>query len=292
MNMPTLKFDTPINIPLADIEIGERLRRVDAAHVEGLKHSIEGHGLFNPIQVTSTDRKRGPAYRLISGAHRLEAVRVLGREQIAAIVVTGDALQLRLAAIDENLIRHELRPWDRAVFLAERKAVYDALHPEAGRGAKGRQVIEKGHTAKLAVWADAFSKVTADRLGLGERSVQRAVSMVSKINPDLHTIIAALPMADNQSELEALAKQPVERQARVVELLTSDAEPAANVRAAVAIIEKRRVSPKAAADKAYEKLIDLWDRAPMPARRQFLTDLRNNPKLARLLRETGLLAND
>lgn len=277
MNVRTPAFDTVTDIPIELIDVTGRLRRVDPAHVEGLKHSIEAGGLSTPVVVTPIEGER---FRLVAGAHRLAAVKLIGTsDTILARIARGDDLQLRLMEIDENLVRHELRPWDRAVFLARRKEIYDTLHPEAKRGAKGRQVIEKGQTANFAVWAKSFSKDTAERVGLSDRSVRLAVSIVSKIAPSLHEVIAGLPLADNQAELEALAKQGPERQAEVVKLLTRDTDPLPRVRDAVAVLENRRVTPAAERDKAYQQLLGLWNRSPKAAQRLFIHHLRDTGQL-------------
>lgn len=277
MNTRGPEFDTVTDIPIELIDVTGRLRRVDPAHVEGLKHSIEASGLSTPVVVTPVD---GGRYRLVAGAHRLAAIELIGStDTILARIVRGDDLQLQLMEVDENLIRHELRPWDRAIFLARRKQIYDALHPEATQGAKGRQVIEKGHTANLAVWAKSFADETADRIGIGKRSVYRALHLATEIDPSLHDTIAGLPLADNQSELEALAKQGPERQAEVVKLLTRDTDPLPRVRDAVAVLENRRVTPAAERDKAYQQLLGLWDRSPKAARRLFIHHLRDTGQL-------------
>jgi ParB family chromosome partitioning protein len=274
-----LSFDPASDIPVSEIGVSNRLRRLDEAHVEGLMHSIETQGITTPIIVAEAGTEN-PMYRLLAGAHRLEAVRRLTPAgSIPARIARGDEAHLRLVEIDENLIRHELRPWDRAVFLVERKRVYDILHPEAKPGAKGRQVIENGQTAKLAVWAGSFSADTAERLGMGRRSVERAVSIVQSIAPALHDTIAALPIADNQSELQALAKEGPEREARVIELMTRDEDRVHRVRDAVAMIDNRRVTPREVRDKAFQKLVTGWDAAPKAARTLFLQHLRDTGQL-------------
>lgn len=277
MNTRAPEFDTVTEIAIDQIEVTGRLRRVDPAHVEGLRQSIEVSGLSNAVVVTPTGKGR---FRLVAGAHRLAAVKLIGASNtILARVARGDELQLQLLEIDENLIRHELRPWDRAVFLAKREEVYRALHPETLPGEKGRQTIENPQIAKVAIWADRFPKDTADKIGLGERTVYRALNLVKKIDPSLHDVVAGLPLADNQSELEALAKQGPERQADVVRLLTRDTDPLPRVRDAVAVLENRRITPAAERDKAYQKLLGLWNRSPMAARRLFIHHLRDTGQL-------------
>lgn len=196
-------------LPVADILVGERLRMVDAEKVTQIALSLRQTGQITPIEV-----RPGPGekqYVLIAGAHRLAAAREAGMLMISASIFEGNADQVRLREIDENLYRHELNPFDQAAFLAERKDVYERLHPEAKQGGnrKGDQ------TANLAVWSKSFAADTAERLGLGERTVFRAISRHLAIEPKARGIIAGTHIAKKGSELDALGKVPRDRQAEI-----------------------------------------------------------------------------
>ena len=117
-----------MNIPVADITIPARKRPLNPAKVEQLVESIQEIGLLNPITLT-------PDYVLISGLHRLEAVRQLGHRAIAAEIRTLNVLQQELAEIDENLMRGELSTLERGEQYARRKEIYESLHPETKAGA-------------------------------------------------------------------------------------------------------------------------------------------------------------
>lgn len=156
------------SIPLDRIEVGERLRAVDADYVALIAESLTERGLDTPIIVTAAGADG--RHTLIAGGHRVAAARLAGWSEIAAKVVAADELQAKLIEIDENLIRRELSALDRAVFLAERKRIYEALHPEARRGGARRGT----KTTSLSVWS--FSKATAQKLGVDERTIQRAVA--------------------------------------------------------------------------------------------------------------------
>ena len=75
-------------------------------------------------------RPRGTAgYWLVAGHHRLEAARKLKWEAIAAIIFDGmDADEAELAEIDENLIRAELSPIERALHVTSRCGSGSAVH--------------------------------------------------------------------------------------------------------------------------------------------------------------------
>lgn len=81
-----------------------------------------------------------------------------------------------LAMIDENLMRAELSPADRAANTARRKAIYLELHPETERGGN-YQSGQFGHTEK-----DSFIEATANALGKGERTIRRDAERGEKIS--------------------------------------------------------------------------------------------------------------
>lgn len=192
MTNAAVNFGTLQMIPLAQIYSEGRLRRVNSAYVEGLAASIREHGLQTPIQVSPLPAKEakrtGRRYVLAAGKHRIEAVTLLGWSEVPGVVGDRSALQIRLAEIDENLIRRELTVWERGVFLAERQAVYEAMHPETKKGGKGLQAIDISQTANLAVWVPAFSEDAAERMGMGRRSIERAVSIVRRMAPETRIV--------------------------------------------------------------------------------------------------------
>jgi len=121
-------------LSLEQIEVGDRLRGVDPDWAQALADSMAELGQLAAIEVRNLQPGAAKAYALVTGAHRLRALELLGRTEVFATVVELDELQARLHEITENLMRHELTVLDRATFMAERKAVYEALHPETKHG--------------------------------------------------------------------------------------------------------------------------------------------------------------
>jgi ParB-like chromosome segregation protein Spo0J len=75
-----------INIPLGDIYVPTKLTKtLDAAKVETRAEEVLESGLQTPVQVRRDDDRN--RYVLISGVHRLEAVRALGEDTVEALVV-------------------------------------------------------------------------------------------------------------------------------------------------------------------------------------------------------------
>jgi ParB family transcriptional regulator, chromosome partitioning protein len=166
MNIPAL-FS---KIELSRITVPpRRLRELRPETVDVLAESIGRQGLLQPICVQVT--KDG--YRLIAGWHRLEAVRKLGHAKILAGVVKDiDADQAQLAEIDENLIRAELSPAERAAHVAARKAVYERLHPETKHGGH-RKSESRSQNANLKSFVADTAKKTGKHRATVARDVKR-----------------------------------------------------------------------------------------------------------------------
>ena len=76
----------PVAVKLEDIYVPARWRStLDNRKVEALAESILEQGQTTPIQV----RKDTNRYVLVSGFHRLEALRALGEPTIQALVVAA-----------------------------------------------------------------------------------------------------------------------------------------------------------------------------------------------------------
>jgi ParB/RepB/Spo0J family partition protein len=187
----------------------KRMRRLRPEKVDELAESIATpRGLVNPITV----QPKGDRYILIAGHHRLAAVQKLGLATISATVREGlDADQAQLIEIDENLIRADLSPAEPALHLAERKRIYERLHPETKLGAsgKGRAKVRQNGEAN-----DRFTKDSADKTGKSERTVQREIARAANI-PDLADLVGT--SLDSADELDAVAKLPLDEPRRLID---------------------------------------------------------------------------
>jgi ParB family transcriptional regulator, chromosome partitioning protein len=186
-------------IPVKDIVVGQRMRRLRDDVVDHLAESISAQGLLQPITV----RPRGATnYWLVYGHHRLEAVRQCGHTHILAFVREGlKADEALLAEIDENLVRADLSPAERALHLHERKRLYEKLHPETKRGATGKGRAKSRQNGESI----RFSKDAAQKTGRSERTIQREAERAAKISNLVDVIGTAL---DSPDELDVLAKLP------------------------------------------------------------------------------------
>jgi ParB/RepB/Spo0J family partition protein len=202
-----------MKIRLDDIAIpADRMRALRPEVVDEIAESFgQQQGQLQAIVVRRKPRG-GHGYILVSGRHRIEAARKRGWPTIRADVLDGlNADAALLAEIDENLIRADLSPAERAMHQAERKRLYEKLHPETKHGAVGRG---RKKSRQLGDSNERYTKNAAKKTGRSERSVQREAERASKIVGLADVVGTTL---DEGEELDALAKLPEAAQRDLIE---------------------------------------------------------------------------
>jgi ParB family chromosome partitioning protein len=101
------------SLPVESIEPSPRNPRIRADSVAELAESLRVHGLLQPVVV----RRRDAGYQLIAGHRRLEAARVLGWVEIAALVRDETDDQAYILTLVENLQRENLTAREEAAAL-------------------------------------------------------------------------------------------------------------------------------------------------------------------------------
>jgi ParB family chromosome partitioning protein len=257
-------------IRLADVKADQRLRPVSAAGVQSILASVAEIGqIKDPVHV----RKTKAGLVLLAGGHRLAAYAELKIEEADAWVwsgITND--HARLIEIDDNLAGAEMGPLDTAVFLAERKAVYERLHPETKRGGDRKSVEFQNQTDIESV--RSFVTTTAEKFGLSERHVRRLVEAGEKLGIDsarLRNIPRQITLKD-LIDISKIGEAP-ERYAIVDALVAGKAKSAAEARRIWAAAESGAEAPvKDPVEEAFVVLSKAWARAPMEAKRRFVAD--------------------
>jgi ParB family chromosome partitioning protein len=271
MGIPKLTAPVAQEIDVTQIQLHERLRPISLPHATMLAESIKETGLRQPIEVRP--RKSG-GFRVVAGGHRFYAVaEILKLPTIVAFVRNLNDTEARIAEIDENLVRHELNPLDRAVFLAERKALYERLHPETVRGKAGAEA--RHHATEIV----SFARDVAERVGLGERMIRKAVAIATGLTEESREAIAGTHLSHKQSDLIALAKLPAAQQKRVIAGLLADEPKWASVREAIDTIAGRTKKPV----DGYARLLSAWRHATAAERRQFRAYI-DSPEVVRAAR--------
>jgi len=247
-----------VQLKIADIDASDRLREIDPDWVEVLATSIRQIGLRQAVEV----RPRGDGhYKLTSGGHRLAACQQAGLEEIDAEVREIDEYEARLAEIDENLFRHELKPLDRAAFLAERQRLYEQLHPETAGGVAGAKAKQG---AKLMF---SFADATAEATGLGKSTIKRAVSIYRRLDGEVRWRLSGMKL--RESDLHKLSQYAPETQRAIADALLRDDAPAGSVKAAAAEVLGKNDGPADDADTHFQRLVQAYQRAPAKAQARF-----------------------
>jgi hypothetical protein len=226
------------SIPIDKIVVpGHRLRPLQPAKVDELAASIASLGQLQPSVVS----RAGDDYVVIAGVHRVEANRKLEHDRICAVIVDAvDADTAQLAEIDENLVRADLSPAERALHIGARKPLYEKLHPETKHGGTPGKTGggKKAKGTKLGSFATETAKATGRSKTAVKRDVTRAKSVVV-----LDQISGT--SLDKGDEIDALAKLPEDEQRQL----------AARAKAGEKVSAKpaENSAPKAAATKPPRK---------------------------------------
>jgi ParB/RepB/Spo0J family partition protein len=96
---------------LEKINVSKRLRQLDEAVVVSLVESMKHLGQLYPITICSPNENE---VHLVTGAHRVEAAKRLGWDDIAAIFVTDNEIDREMQEVAENLHRAELTALEEA----------------------------------------------------------------------------------------------------------------------------------------------------------------------------------
>lgn len=249
-----------VTIPIDEIEVPPRLREIDQGRAQELAVSMREAGLIQPIVVMPPTNGR---YLLNVGAHRLTAARLLGWQDIQALVIDGSVDEVRLREIDENLYRRELSPFDQAAFLAERRDIYERIFGTVQRGGKR----SKGKSAQSSF----FDDVTA-RFGLQRRDVTRALARIRGIDPAAWKALRGTKFAEKGVILDGLARLDPVVQRQVVDLLLG--KEARSVAGAIALLHG--TDARIEAEKEFAALQTKWRQAGKAARARFLTFLKSD----------------
>lgn len=260
------------SLPVADIVVKDRLRPVSEAGVEAIMASVEELGVIkDPIHVRQVNHQGGKLV-LMAGGHRLEAAKRMGWAQIPATVWTCNDLWAQLMEVDDNLASAELTALDNAIFLAERKRIYEELHPETAAGAfKGNR-----HTGSLAadnMSVASFAATTAEKFGLTERHVRRMVAAGAALDLQEAQQLRLAPRPVTLTDLQEIGKigEADERREVVRQLATGEAKKAAAARKAYRFRDNPP-APNSPVDTEYMTIKKAWLRARKEAKRRFVEE--------------------
>ncbi|MFC6444603.1 ParB/RepB/Spo0J family partition protein [Shinella zoogloeoides] len=228
-------------IEIAAIDVSPNHRKPDPDWVTTLREDMARLGQHTPIQVVDF----GGRFQLIKGLRRMLAVEQLGLVHIDAFVQSASEFSssaaLRMEQISAQIMRRELSVLDRSTNVADWRAIYETT---TGVIRPGRKAIrgklapnsDDVLDAHAELFAGTFSEAAQRALGLNKDAVKRHLR-IAKIDADVINRIALHAIADNQSELLALAAETADRQAAIADLLLSQPPGASSVAGALYLID-------------------------------------------------------
>jgi len=180
----------------------------------------------------------------------------------------------RLMEVDDNLAGAEMNALDTAVFLAERKRLYEKLHPETV-AATGAALVAKrwGDTSDTM----SFVSATAEKFGLSKRQIERIVAAGTALNRDDVRHLRAAKAPVTLKDLTEISRIPEdhERAMVVLKLSGGSAKSAAEARKQLEAEEGRApvIDPMKKSEDEFRALAGAWKRAGAAARRRFITEV-------------------
>ena len=208
-------------VPLDQIDFPANARPTHADKVSELVSSIRLLGL----QSAPTVVDRNGRYVLVAGRHRVEAMRVIGKDPIPVRIADFDDIEAQLWRISENLHRNELGALERAEQIAE----FARLAQEKADAAKiklhaahsqGEQIATAPSEVSRQVGAkpqggrpESGSRAAARDLGLTEQEVRRSRT-IAALSDMAKAKAVDLGLDRNQSALLDAAKAPT-REAQI-----------------------------------------------------------------------------
>ncbi|MBI1179120.1 MAG: hypothetical protein GC201_01080 [Alphaproteobacteria bacterium] len=250
-------------IRLTHIRVAPRQRPLNNDAIERLMASIREIGLRQPIsvrlasEVTTIDGEvlqNVPV--LVAGHHRLEALRRLGWTHADCIEVSSDDMIAELWEIDENLIRNELSPSQKAKHLKRRQEIWEGLTA----GTSGAASLGDGRAAGPQ-HQKSFAADTRSVTGLSKGNVNEALARANALGDDLDAISGT--SLDKGVEMDALAKMDPEARAGII----------ARAKAGEVVSARRLADYSESVDAAYERewrnLCREWNRSCRDVREDF-----------------------
>lgn len=201
-----------MRIKISDIKINPGRREATPKCLEELVRSITATGLLNPVTIDQNNT-------LIAGLHRLEAAKLLGWTEIECTVSNADGLHVELTEIDENFVRSGLSHRELGDLLLRRKELYETLHPETRQGMRNGQTSKSEKISLLET--KSFSQDTADKLGVGKRTVEQLVQTARDLTPEAKKIIRDADGKITKGTALKISRLPPDQQEKAATLLTA-----------------------------------------------------------------------
>ena len=190
-------------IPIKDIKVLNRLRKIKEHKVQELTESIKQINLLHPVVVA----KKDDYFLLLSGNHRYASFKALNRTTIPAIVKEDDVIINQLVEVSENLISNRLNAIQESNHILLREKLLIKLGKKAEIGTNQHTSEDKLTNQELAT-----------QLGISRRIYQYK-KQIANIIPEVQEIIEETKFAENMMDMVHLSKQTKEVQMEVAKII-------------------------------------------------------------------------
>ena len=199
-----------MTIKVSEIMVKDRLREVnDNIYIQELSQSISNVGLLHNIVINKDNE-------LIAGAHRLQAVKLLGWEEVEVKILDTSSIINQLQEMEENLSTKKLTPMEVSIFRNRQKELYETLNPHSTKEHKVLKNLQN-YPQSDEESVDSFVSDLSKRSGKSERTIQNELSIFTNMKND--ELVEELIHIDDLSEVNTrrISKLNEEEQKRVLE---------------------------------------------------------------------------
>lgn len=159
--------------------------------IKELINSIEINGLIEPLVV----RKKDSYYELIAGHRRLEALKILNKNEVPVYVINVSDEEAARFTLIENIEREDLNPFDLATTLSKIINIFNLTHNELSKNLGKSRVFVTNYLRLLSLDGKCIealknSQITEShgRLLLQIESISTRDKLLNKIIEDNLTV--------------------------------------------------------------------------------------------------------
>ena len=128
-----------------------------------------------------------------------------------------------VAEIDENFVRTNLSHRELGDLLLHRKELYEAIHPETRQGMRNGQTAKNENFALLG--AKSSAQDSADRLGMGKRTVEQLVQTARDLTPAAKKVLRDADDKITKKDALKISRLPPDQQEEAAMRLTTSPPP-------------------------------------------------------------------
>ena len=200
------------NTKISNIKVNPRLRQIDLVKVQEIAESITQIGLLHPVVVDT-------ANNLVSGNHRIEAFKLLERDEIPATILDLDKVKSSLAEIEENVARNDLSTIELGNHLILRDKILEDLELKKKRG--HNRFTEENRCLTVRHLQLKTNEELAKKIGISKSLYQMKKQIARDLTQETKATLKNTDFANQTSGLLFLSRETPENQLQVAQKMKS-----------------------------------------------------------------------